>query len=65
MGMIQLPDEWQGLIEREVADSHAAAFVEEAVIRLIEDIRAYPIRCSRTKIAAQNRVQSPPACHRR
>jgi Arc/MetJ-type ribon-helix-helix transcriptional regulator len=43
MGMIQLPDELQRLIEREVAEGHAAsaaAFLEEAVIRLVQEFHA-------------------------
>ena len=40
MGAVQLPDELQRVIERQVADGRAVsstAFLEEAVKRLIED----------------------------
>jgi hypothetical protein len=43
MGMIPLSEELQRLVEREVAAGRAAtpaAFVEEAVLRLIEDAHA-------------------------
>lgn len=41
MGVVQLPDDLQREVERQVAEGHAQspeAFVEEAVRRLIEDI---------------------------
>jgi len=41
MGAIQLPDELQHAIDQQVAEGRAesaAAFVEEAVLRLIDDI---------------------------
>lgn len=40
MGMVQLPDEMQRAIEREVAEGRAVtstAFIEEAVRRLFDD----------------------------
>ncbi|MEO8716358.1 MAG: hypothetical protein ABI369_15235 [Acetobacteraceae bacterium] len=43
MGVIQLPDELQLAIERQVADGRArsaAAFLEEAVLRLIDEARS-------------------------
>ena len=43
MGVIQLPDELQRLIERQVADGKATdptAFLEEAVRRLLDDTGA-------------------------
>ena len=43
MGIIQLPDELERVIKRQVADGRAAnptAFLEEAVMRLVEDARA-------------------------
>jgi antitoxin ParD1/3/4 len=43
MGSIQLPDELQRVIERQVAEGRAAsavAFLEEAVMRLVDDARA-------------------------
>ncbi len=43
MGAIQLPDELQRVIEGEVAEGRAAsaaAFLEEAVLRLVEDAHA-------------------------
>lgn len=43
MGAIQLPDELQRLIERQVAEGRAAtptAFLEEAVMRLVDETRA-------------------------
>ncbi len=42
MGAVQLPDELQREIERQVAEGRAttmAAFLEEAVLRLIDDAR--------------------------
>jgi len=42
MGAVQLPDELQRVIERQVAEGRAtstAAFLEEAVLRLIDDAR--------------------------
>lgn len=42
MGVVQLPDELQRVIERQVADGRAAsptAFLEEAVMRLIDETR--------------------------
>lgn len=42
MGAIQLPDELQLVIERQVAEGRApsaAAFLEEAVLRLIDEAR--------------------------
>ena len=42
MGAVQLPDELQRAIERQVAKGRAAstaAFLEEAVLRLIEEAR--------------------------
>jgi Arc/MetJ-type ribon-helix-helix transcriptional regulator len=43
MGAIRLPDELQHAIDRQVAQGRAtsaAAFVEEAVLRLIDDAKA-------------------------
>ena len=43
MGVVQLPDELQRVIERQVADGRAtspAAFLEEAVRRLVDDAKA-------------------------
>lgn len=43
MGAVQLPDELQDAIDRQVAEgraSSAAAFLEEAVRRLIEETRS-------------------------
>lgn len=43
MGAVQLPDKLQRVIEREVAEGRArstAAFLEEAVSRLIDDARS-------------------------
>lgn len=43
MGMVQLPDELQRMVERQVAEGRAAsatAFLEEAVMRLIDETRA-------------------------
>jgi Arc/MetJ-type ribon-helix-helix transcriptional regulator len=43
MGMVQLPDELQSLIERQVAEGRAvsaAAFLEEAVMRLVDEAAA-------------------------
>ena len=43
MGMVQLPDELERVIERQVAEGRAdspAAFLEEAVRRLIDETRA-------------------------
>ncbi len=43
IGVIKLPDELQRVIERQVAEGRApspAAFLEEAVMRLVEDARA-------------------------
>ena len=43
MGVIQLPDELQQVIEREVAEGRAispAAFLQEAVMRLVDASRA-------------------------
>ena len=43
MGVVQLPDELQHLIERQVAQGRAAspaAFLEEAVLRLVDETRA-------------------------
>ena len=43
MGAIQLPDELQRIIEREVAEGRAsspAAFLEQAVMRLLDDARS-------------------------
>jgi Arc/MetJ-type ribon-helix-helix transcriptional regulator len=43
MGAVQLPDELQRAIDRQVAEGRAAsaaAFVEEAVLRLLDDARA-------------------------
>ena len=43
MGAVQLPDELQRVIERQVAEGRAptpAAFLEEAVLRLVEDARS-------------------------
>ena len=40
MGVIQLPDELQRVIERQVAEGRAAnatAFLEQAVMRMVED----------------------------
>ncbi len=42
MGVVQLPDELQRVIERQVAEGRAsspAAFLEEAVMRLVEEAR--------------------------
>ena len=42
MGAVQLPDELQRVIERQVAEGRAtstAAFLEEAVLRLVDDAR--------------------------
>ena len=42
MGVIQLPDELQRVIERQVAEGRAAssaAFLEEAVRRLVDETR--------------------------
>lgn len=42
MGAVQLPDELQRVIERQVAEGRATsavAFLEEAVLRLIDDAR--------------------------
>jgi Arc/MetJ-type ribon-helix-helix transcriptional regulator len=42
MGVVQLPDELQQVIERQVAEGRAAsavAFLEEAALRLIDDAR--------------------------
>lgn len=43
MGLVQLPDAVQRVIERQVAEGRAAdpaAFLEEAVMRLVEDAAA-------------------------
>lgn len=43
MGVVQLPDELQRVIERQVAEGRAAnlaAFLEEAVRRLVDETRA-------------------------
>ncbi len=43
MGVVQLPDELERVIERQVAEGRAAspaAFLEEAVMRLIDEARA-------------------------
>ena len=43
MGIVQLPDELERVIERQVAEGRAdspAAFLEEAVRRLVDDTRA-------------------------
>ncbi len=43
MGAVQLPDELERVIERQVAEGRAAspaAFLEEAVRRLVEETRA-------------------------
>lgn len=43
MGVVQLPDELERVIERQVAEGRAdspAAFLEEAVRRLVDDARA-------------------------
>ncbi len=43
MGVVQLPDELQRVIERQVAEGRAAdlaAFLEEAVMRLVNETRA-------------------------
>ena len=43
MGVVQLPDEPQRVIERQVAEGRAAslaAFLEEAVMRLVDETRA-------------------------
>ncbi len=43
MGVVQLPDELQRVIERQVAEGRAAsptAFLEEAVMRLVDDTNA-------------------------
>ena len=43
MGVIQLPEKLQRVIERQVAEGRAAdpaAFLEEAVMRLVEETRA-------------------------
>jgi predicted transcriptional regulator len=43
MGVVQLPDELQRVIDRQVAEGRAAsptAFVEEAVMRLVEEAGA-------------------------
>ncbi len=43
MGAVRLPDELERVIERQVAEGRAdspAAFVEEAVRRLVDEIRA-------------------------
>lgn len=43
MGAIQLPDELQRMIEQQVAEGRAtsmAAFLEEAVLRLIDAVRS-------------------------
>lgn len=43
MGVVQLPDELQRVIERQVAEGRApspAAFLEEAVMRLVDEARA-------------------------
>lgn len=42
MGVIQLPDELERMIERQVAEGRAAsptAFLEEAVLRLVDEAR--------------------------
>lgn len=43
MGVVQVPDELQYVIERQVAEGRAtnlAAFLEEAVMRLVDETRA-------------------------
>lgn len=43
MGVVQLPDELQRVIERQVAEGRASsptAFLEEAVMRLVAETRA-------------------------
>lgn len=43
MGLVRLPDEIQRMIERQVAEGRAAspaAFLEEAVMRLVEEARS-------------------------
>ena len=43
MGAVQLPDELQRVIERQVAEGRAtspAAFLEEAVMRLVDEARS-------------------------
>ena len=43
MGVVQLPDELERVIERQVAEGRAAslaAFLEEAVTRLVDETRA-------------------------
>lgn len=43
MGVVQLPDELQGVIERQVAQGRASsplAFLEDAVMRLVEESAA-------------------------
>jgi predicted transcriptional regulator len=43
MGVVQLPDELQRVIERQVAEGRAAsptAFLEEAVMRLVDEAQA-------------------------
>ncbi len=43
MGVVQLPDELERVIERQVAEGRAvspAAFLEEAVMRLVDETRA-------------------------
>ncbi len=43
MGVVQLPDELQRVIEQQVAEGRAAspaAFLEEAVMRLVDDARS-------------------------
>ena len=43
MGVVQLPDELQRVIERQVAEGRATsptAFLEEAVMRLVDETRS-------------------------
>jgi Arc/MetJ-type ribon-helix-helix transcriptional regulator len=43
MGVVQLPDELERVIERQVAEGRAAsptAFIEEAILRLVADTSA-------------------------
>ena len=51
MGVVQLPDELQRVIERQVAEGRAAsptAFLEEAVMRLVDETAAEEDELRRT-----------------
>lgn len=51
MGMVQLPDELQRVIERQVAEGRASsptAFLEEAVMRLVAETSAEEDEVQRT-----------------